>query len=83
VFRNIVQINEHMRRAHKTPSIICPQCGKKSKDNQAQTQHMKIHTDKSVPKRNPISTLKRSQQYAQAKEDVENKIKHCLKLQRK
>ena len=36
---------------------------------------MKIHTDKSVQKQNYISTLKRSQQYARAKEDFENKKK--------
>ena len=36
---------------------------------------MKIHTAKSVQKQNYISTLKRSQQYARAKEDFENKKK--------
>ena len=33
---------------------------------------MKIHTDKYVQKQNYISTLKRSQQYARAKEYFEN-----------
>ena len=47
-------------------------------NNQAQTQHMKINTDKSVQKLNSTSTLKRSQQYARAKEDVENKKKALL-----
>ena len=45
------------------------------KNNQAQTRHKKIHTGTSVQKYNYISTLKRSQQYAWAKEDFENKNK--------
>ena len=70
VLRN--SLGKVTQKANKTPGIICPSCGKKSKDNQAQTQQVKIHADKSVQK-NYISTLKRSQQYARAKEDFENK----------
>ena len=69
-----------MRKVQTTELLPCPVFGKQFKNMHVLKKHMEIHTtkkQKSVPKRNPLSTLKKSQQYNRAKEDVE-RIKKAL-----
>ena len=77
VFRKRVMLNFHKHDAHKTPSFVCPECGKLFKSNLKLARHDQTHRHQSFRKRNPISSLKKSQQYVRAKEEVD-RIKKSL-----
>ena len=78
-FRKRKSLKDHLSKVHRTPSIICTECGKKSKMMQEHKTHMETHNERAGRGRpkTPMSTLKRSQQYARTKQEA-NDIKKKL-----